>query len=59
MLDPDAPSYKNPIAADWLHWGYYDIRGEELKNGFSGSLSNKARQIIGNLVFTSSIFLLI
>ena len=29
MVDPDAPSRKNPWAAQWLHWILTNVKGEE------------------------------
>ena len=29
MVDPDAPSRKNPRAAQWLHWILTNVDGEE------------------------------
>ena len=31
MVDPDAPSRKNPRAAQWLHWILTNVDGEEEK----------------------------
>ena len=28
MVDPDAPSRKNPRAAQWLHWIITNVKGE-------------------------------
>jgi len=33
MLDPDAPSRKNPKFRNWLHWLVINIRNGDLKNG--------------------------
>ena len=29
MVDPDAPSRKNPRAAQWLHWIFTNVDGKE------------------------------
>ena len=29
MVDPDAPSRKNPTAAQWLHWLVVNIPGRK------------------------------
>merc|ERR1711974_68514 len=33
MVDPDAPSRKNPRAAQWLHWIITNVKGELLISG--------------------------
>jgi len=33
MVDPDAPSRKNPRAAQWLHWILTNVEGERLISG--------------------------
>jgi len=33
MVDPDAPSRKNPRAAQWLHWILTNVKGEHLLSG--------------------------
>ena len=33
MVDPDAPSRKNPRAAQWLHWILTNVDGERLLSG--------------------------
>merc|ERR1712192_71346 len=33
MVDPDAPSRKNPRAAQWLHWILTNVEGERLVSG--------------------------
>ncbi|XP_019626430.1 PREDICTED: phosphatidylethanolamine-binding protein 4-like isoform X1 [Branchiostoma belcheri] len=33
MVDPDAPSAKNPVMRYWLHWVVTQIQGEDLKRG--------------------------
>merc|ERR1712179_113008 len=39
MVDPDAPSRKNPRAAQWNHWIVTDIKGSDLKS--SGKVPGK------------------
>merc|ERR1712080_795662 len=33
MIDPDAPSRKNPRAAQWLHWILTNVDGDQLLSG--------------------------
>uniref|UniRef100_A0A183FVM5 Phosphatidylethanolamine-binding protein n=1 Tax=Heligmosomoides polygyrus TaxID=6339 RepID=A0A183FVM5_HELPZ len=33
MVDPDAPSRKNPFLSDYLHWLVVNVRGNSVKNG--------------------------
>ena len=32
MVDPDAPSRKNPRAAQWLHWILTNVQGEKIQS---------------------------
>ena len=33
MMDPDAPSRKNPAKREWYHWSVINIPGNEIKKG--------------------------
>ena len=33
MMDPDAPSRKNPKKREWYHWGVLNIPGMDISNG--------------------------
>ena len=52
MLDLDAPSRSNPIAADWLHVGLMNVKGEDLVTGIDFNRKNKS---IDNNIFMSKL----
>jgi len=37
MVDPDAPSRANPVAAQWLHWAILNIPSDELEDRWLNS----------------------
>ncbi|CAB3999821.1 Hypothetical predicted protein [Paramuricea clavata] len=37
MIDPDAPSEKNPKCRSWLHMLLSDVKGSDLQNGISAN----------------------
>lgn len=40
MVDPDAPSRANPVAAQWLHWCILNVDANDLQSGWMNNESD-------------------